>query len=67
MKLKEVNKRFSIMGVVTSLILDKKPKKGDRMAKCMYCKVESVSHDGLPFFNARPEIDEYYCGCKGWG
>lgn len=66
MKFKEINKRFSFVGSVASIILNKKPKKDDRMAKCMYCKTMSVSHDDLPFFNAKPEVDEYYCGCKGW-
>lgn len=39
-----------------------------RMAKCTYHQKFTPSHEGLPFFRARPEseFDEYYCGCYGW-
>ncbi len=39
-----------------------------RQAKCCYCKTQVKSSFRLPFFEyqAKAELDRYYCGCFGW-
>jgi hypothetical protein len=39
-----------------------------RIARCCYCKHQTLSDTSLPFFRHTPnnEYDEYYCGCRGW-
>lgn len=39
-----------------------------RVAECCYCHQKFLSEDTLPFFKQHPErdVDEFYCGCRGW-
>jgi len=39
-----------------------------RIAKCSDCSTIDKSSLSMPFFEHRPnqEMDQYYCGCRGW-
>ncbi len=43
-------------------------KNGERKAICIYCKLESLTDERLPFFKVQPtkDNDSYFCGCRGF-
>ena len=67
-RLIEISRKTTAKGSASSLIVDRPPEPGDRLACCQSCGRSSYSHPILPFFKARPEKEEdlFYCGCQGW-